>query len=161
MEIVEEEDQLKGFVLNDVQGGDKWTISTKNPDYKLVEIHAANPGFQAKAHMQFGSYLIYLFAKKMKSNIARNENKTLATLFDEIQNELHDAGKSQTKNVFDNTTANLIFIKRSEEKQCCCCYYRQEEREQEAERKEVVEVSERNENVDQEMELVPISGDYK
>eukprot|EP01083_Nonionella_stella_P307823 1083377_1 len=67
MDILEEKEQSKGFGLNDVQGGFKWTTSTKNPDYKLVEIHAANAGFQAKAHMQFGSYLIYLFTKKMKS----------------------------------------------------------------------------------------------
>eukprot|EP01083_Nonionella_stella_P164627 545451_1 len=110
-ELKEGNDQVKGFVLGDVPRGNehKWTTSTKNPDYKLVEIHAANAGFQAKAHTQFGSYLIYLFAKKMKSNIERNEYKTLSLLFDEIQNELHDAGKSQTKNVFNNTTGELKF----------------------------------------------------
>eukprot|EP01083_Nonionella_stella_P064938 169739_1 len=149
-----ETDQVKGFRLSDVQGGDEWTTHTKNPDYKLVEIHAANAGFQAKAHMQFGSYLIYLFTKKMKSNIERNENKTLATLFDEIQNELHDAGKSQTKNVFNNTTAKLRFMKRSKEKRHCCCYYEQEEGEQEEEQKEVAEVNERNVNGNDEEDIL-------
>ena len=31
------------------------------------------------------------------------------TLFEEIQNDLHDKGKQQTINVFNNNTRNLIF----------------------------------------------------
>eukprot|EP01083_Nonionella_stella_P080975 222778_1 len=109
LEILEQDEQGKGPSLSAIQDGNEWTTSTKNPDYKLVEIHAANAGFQAKAHAEKGSYLIYLFTQKMKSNIEENENKTLLALLDEIQNELHDAGKSQTKNVFNNTTAKLKF----------------------------------------------------
>eukprot|EP01083_Nonionella_stella_P066452 175010_1 len=108
--MIEKDDRDKGIVLGHIRTGNEWTMSTKNPDYKLIEIHAANTGFQAKCHREFGSYLIYLFTQKMLKNIEGDQNKTLAAMFDEIQNELHDAGKSQTKNIFNNTTAKLKFM---------------------------------------------------
>ncbi len=89
-------------------GVNQWTQKL-NPDYKLVQINASNLGFQAKCDLRFGSFLIYEFTQKMKQNIEKTENKTLATIFDEIQNDLHDRGKQQTTNTFNNNTRNLRF----------------------------------------------------
>ena len=93
--------------------GQMWTTHQKNPDFKLVEIHAANPGFQAKMHRHNGSYLLNEFTKRMRSNCSDNNNDIdhLGRMFDKIQNELHDKGKQQTQNVFNNDTRYIIFKK--------------------------------------------------
>eukprot|EP01084_Bolivina_argentea_P079785 144641_1 len=84
-----------------------WTSTTKNPDYKLVQINASNIGYQAKCDERFGSYLLYGFCNKMKDNIVKKQNKTLGEIFDSIQNELHDLGKQQTTNIYYNNTRDL------------------------------------------------------
>eukprot|EP00483_Globobulimina_turgida_P011754 UN11776 len=84
-----------------------WTYETKNPDYNLAQIHAANIGFQAKCDLRFGSYLISYFVEKMKKNIQNKENKSLQTVCQDIQTELHDLGKQQTIHTFNNKTGHL------------------------------------------------------
>eukprot|EP01083_Nonionella_stella_P069754 186152_1 len=114
--MMEHDDEDKGISLNNIATGNAWTMSTKNPDFKLVEIHAANSGFQAKCNRRLGSYLIYSFTMKMKQNIEGKQRKTLGAVFEEIQNELHDAGKSLTKNVFNNSTGRVEFMVNSNSK---------------------------------------------
>ena len=84
-----------------------WTDDNHNPDFKLVEIHAANSGFQAKLNTTFGSYLLYEFVSRMKKCIDDGEDVTLGRLFDKIQNELHDKGKQQIVKVFNNDTRGI------------------------------------------------------
>eukprot|EP01084_Bolivina_argentea_P163962 285156_1 len=86
-----------------------WTTSAMNPDYKLIEIHSANTQFQAKCSTHCGSYLIYHFTKKIKENVINHTEKTLAEIFDEIQNLLHNQGKQQITKSFNNETGNLQF----------------------------------------------------
>merc|ERR1712087_311258 len=64
-----------------------------NPDYKLVLIHAANTGFVAKAHVKYGSYLVYLFVERMMENINGSKGKVLAEIMDDIEEALHSKGK--------------------------------------------------------------------
>merc|ERR1719361_2438944 len=92
----------KAVTLGDTQQRKEWTTSTKNPDYNLVQIHAANNGFMAKANPQIGSYLVYFFCVAVKRNIQRKQGKVLSDLMAEIQNTLHNKGKQQTVNVFNN-----------------------------------------------------------
>ena len=95
----------KHISLESVSTGRSWTTSTKNPDFQLAVIHAANAGFQSKLHRVNGSYVIYGFTQKMKLNLRNKRNrKTLRDIFEEIQDELHDLGKQQTVNVFNNGT---------------------------------------------------------
>ena len=57
--VDEREESSKQITLKqDIQSEKQWTQHTKNPDYKLVAIHAANKGFMAKTNMNDGSYLI-------------------------------------------------------------------------------------------------------
>eukprot|EP01084_Bolivina_argentea_P043079 79403_1 len=84
-----------------------WTTENKNPDWKLVVVHASNPGFQARLDTRKGSYLLFEFANRMKQNIEQNKNMTLGEIFDDIQNDLHEDGKQQTVNVFNNQTRNI------------------------------------------------------
>ena len=97
--------------LKDISADNAWTHTTKNPDYKLVQIHASNPGFQAKCCSSKGSYLIYEFTQKILDNLDQKQNKSLTTICEEIQNKLHDLGKQQTTNVFNNGTGHLQFVK--------------------------------------------------
>eukprot|EP01084_Bolivina_argentea_P303762 524540_1 len=84
-----------------------WTDENSNPDFKLVEIHAANYGYQAKMNCRVGSYLLHQFAEKVTENINKNKNMTLGNMFDAIQNELHDLGKQQIVKSFNNGTSFL------------------------------------------------------
>ena len=61
------QDYGKYISLDDVKSEQIWTTHQKNPDFRLVEIHAANPGFQAKMHSEKGSYLLSEFTKRADS----------------------------------------------------------------------------------------------
>ena len=37
----------------------QWTQNSKNPDYNLITIHAANAGLRAKINPETGSYFIF------------------------------------------------------------------------------------------------------
>ena len=56
-------DRAKSISLSDVMTSNDWTTDTKNPDYNLVVVHAANRGYQAKINSQIGSYLINEFTQ--------------------------------------------------------------------------------------------------
>merc|ERR1712062_287506 len=85
------------------------TADDKNPDYKLVLIHAANTGYVAKSKAGFGSYLIYLFAKRIMNNIEESKGKELIEIMDEIANVLHDMGKQLPTPLYNNNTRTLQF----------------------------------------------------
>ena len=93
---------------DDIKVEEACTNFTKNLDYKLAVIHAANIGFQARMRSdEVGSLLLYLFTTKLSKNIANHEKKVLSDIMDEIQKELHDAGKQQIECTFNNGTRNL------------------------------------------------------
>eukprot|EP01084_Bolivina_argentea_P007654 14381_1 len=87
----------------------EWPRGSQNPDFKLVEIHAANPGYQAKLHKETGSYLIYGFTYKMKINILKKQGRTLQEILEETQDELHSKNKQLIKSTFFNHTAYVRF----------------------------------------------------
>ena len=89
--------------------GDEWTTTTQNPDYNTVQIHAANDGYAANMRAEVGSYLIFLFTRRIKMNIGKQKGDGLADIMESVQNDLHDHGKQQTVNVFNNNTRNLRF----------------------------------------------------
>ena len=101
-------DSPKNTTFEDVQEDFEWTTSTKNPDYNLVLIHAANSGFVAKMQeSEVGSYLTYFFTKKIQDNIVDHGRRGLAVIMEDIQNLLHDHGKQQIRKEFYNNTMNL------------------------------------------------------
>eukprot|EP01084_Bolivina_argentea_P052815 96981_1 len=103
-------DQGKVIELVDISTGMEWTHDTKNPDYKLAQIHASNVGFQAKCSTTKGSYLIYEFIKAMMSNIEENKDLFLVEIMDEIQRYLHDdVGKQQIITNYNSFTQYLRF----------------------------------------------------
>eukprot|EP01084_Bolivina_argentea_P272672 464326_1 len=98
----------KNFLENDINlETNIWARNQKNPDFKLIIIHAANEGFQAKMNSVDGSYLIYCFVKQMMRNADCETNEYLGEIFDSIQETLHDLGKQQIKIVFNNHTRYL------------------------------------------------------
>ena len=74
----------------------KWAYDENNPDYKLVIISAANPGFQSKVDTEKGSFMITKFTEKLRDNVVNAHNeKFLQEIIDEIQEELHDVMGTQ------------------------------------------------------------------
>eukprot|EP01084_Bolivina_argentea_P249101 416870_1 len=105
----------KGVALNDISGESDWAYGNVNPDYKLVQLHASNIGYQARICSEKGSYLTFEFTQKILENLNEVSNKTLSTICLEIQNELHDAGKQQTTNTFNNGTQHLQIVKNTKD----------------------------------------------
>ena len=93
-----------------------WAHGTKNPDYKLVEINAANAGFKSKLNDD-GSYMIYGFVEEMINDLNKRgkDRRFLYEIFDKIQHELEKNGKQQTKNVYNNGTRYIKLIERRKE----------------------------------------------
>ena len=73
----ETDDEKVELIEDSVSVKKQWTEDSKNPDYNLIIIHAANIGFRAKVNVEIGSYLIHGFTQKVKENIEKNQNKTL------------------------------------------------------------------------------------
>ena len=105
----EQKETQKNVALEDVEKGDEWTTNTQNPDYNTVQIHAANDGYVANMRKETGSYLISLFTYRIQVNIGQQKGDGLADIMAKVQNDLHDHGKQQTVNVFNNNTRNLQF----------------------------------------------------
>ena len=104
----------KNTSFEDVEAKSEWTTSTKNPDYNLILIHAANSGFVAKMQDgDVGSYLTYFFTKRVQRNIAQHEGKGLAVIMEDIQNVLHENGKQQIRKEFNNNMNLRIEINAS------------------------------------------------
>ena len=102
-------DFAKCFTIDDIaQKADDliWDHGTRNPDYRLVEINAANEGFQAKLNSDIGSYMIHGFVKEMIDDLNEKskEQKFLYEIFDKVQQELEANGKQQTKSTYNNGT---------------------------------------------------------
>lgn len=105
----------KDFALTNVaRQNEMWVKGEHNPDHMLVELHAANAGFQAKLNADIGSYLISGFCEKVKGNLGK-EKKYLCELVDEIQKELADLGKQQIVPTYHNKTRYITF-ERNEKK---------------------------------------------
>ena len=104
----------KGTALDDVQSAGAWTSTTKNPDYDLVEVYAANSGFVAKMDYN-GSYLVYYLTMAIKNNVEKKLGRTLAEILEIVQNHLHDLGRQQTVNILNNNTRTMVFKKNMSE----------------------------------------------
>ena len=110
--VIELTEHTKSTSLEDVENMsvNRWTSSTKNPDYNLVLVHAANSGFVAKMNYK-GSYLVYVLARKIRANVEKRGGMGLAEVLEDVQNLLHDAGRQQTVNQLNNNTRTLVLRK--------------------------------------------------
>eukprot|EP01083_Nonionella_stella_P276695 940310_1 len=92
-----------------------WHHDEVNPDYKLIEIHASNLGFQSLMSSKKGSYLLNGFKDELQQNLFGNKccrrEKNLGEIFASIQNNLHKKGIQQIKKVFNNDTDYLLIRK--------------------------------------------------
>jgi len=110
-------DSEKTYTVNDVQRPHEiWIKGEKNPDHKLIEIHAANEGFQAKINSDIGSYLISSFVKKMRRNQGTNA-KYICEVMDEIQKDLAMRGKQQIVPTYNDQTRYVVFERNDEQMQ--------------------------------------------
>ena len=110
--MTDQSQRTKGTDLSDVQNMsvNAWTSTTKNPDYNMVTVYAANSGFVAKMNYN-GSYLVYSLTDAIMENVERKQEKTLGELLEDVQNRLHDAGSQLPVNILNNHTRTLIFKK--------------------------------------------------
>eukprot|EP01084_Bolivina_argentea_P121471 215262_1 len=101
-----------------------WDVGTKNPDHLLVEIHAANSGFQAKMSSDVGSYMLYEFVVKTLQDLNENSKKykkimktkrCIYEVFDDIQRELANRGKQQIISIYNNQTRYITFQRNDNE----------------------------------------------
>eukprot|EP01083_Nonionella_stella_P124761 376927_1 len=100
-------DQGKGYALLDVEEETKepWTKDQKNPDHRLVEINAANRGFQSKLKRDEGSYMLSEFVQRTISNLNKGQHEFVYKVFDEIQQELAvNKRKQQITTVYNDRT---------------------------------------------------------
>eukprot|EP01083_Nonionella_stella_P094836 266189_1 len=112
-----DQEQGKNVNPDDVlfrRAGSVWKSDESNPDYKLVTIHAANMGFEAKLNSINGSYLINHLVRKMLENIEKKQKLFFGEIMENIQQELHSAGKQQPVITFNNHTRYLQFVKGKE-----------------------------------------------
>ena len=108
--MTDEGQSRKGTNLDDVQNmsTNAWTSTTKNPDYNMVTVYAANSGFVAKMNYN-GSYLVYSLTDAIMENVERKQEKTLAEMLEDVQNRLHDAGRQLPVSILNNHTRSLVF----------------------------------------------------
>eukprot|EP01084_Bolivina_argentea_P094423 169750_1 len=106
-----EMEQGKNFSVSDIQRQKSviWEKGTKNPDHKLVEIHAANSGFQSKLNSEQGSYMLYSFVEKTFEDLENNGGKYMYEIFDEIQQELEEKGKQKIITTYNDRTRFIRF----------------------------------------------------
>eukprot|EP01083_Nonionella_stella_P072831 196506_1 len=105
-------DVPKQIALCDVDGdGQSWIVGEHNPDFRLAVVEAANPGFQSKLRTDIGSYVIHSFCKKTLDNLRNNRRMFIHQIFDEIQHELHKAGKQHPTYIWSDNTRYIRFKK--------------------------------------------------
>ena len=85
--------------MNDIEikqdDNELWKNDQVNPDYKLLLIHGANEGFQAKMNSIDGSYLTYSFVKETMRTIHGDSALFFGEIMDKIQEDLHSRGVQQ------------------------------------------------------------------
>ena len=104
-------DATKGSAANhDPEDSAQWHLGEENPDYQLLQINAANPGFQSKMSCETGSYTIEQLVNKLRENIFDNHNdKFVGDILKEIQKNLHDTGKQLLTYTPNNGTEFVKF----------------------------------------------------
>ena len=91
-------------------GDSSWYKGEKNPDFRLVQINAANEGFQAKMSPTTGSYMLTKIIARIRQNLSNNKLR-LGPLLDEVQEELQE--KQLMEMQFNNNTNNIKFHRHS------------------------------------------------
>eukprot|EP01084_Bolivina_argentea_P319784 554690_1 len=86
-----------------------WQDGEYNPDFNLAKISSSNEGFVSKLDSRTGSYLIHQFYKKYTENLDNNSVKFIHEIFDEIQAELHLAGKQHPEYTWNSGTRYIKF----------------------------------------------------
>eukprot|EP01084_Bolivina_argentea_P314768 545226_1 len=121
---IDEKDEIgKNFQMDDIKQSEEandnaviWAENTIHPDYRLVEINAADAGFQSRLNTVYGSYMIYEFVKKTIQDLtvsAHSENqKYIYQIFDEIELDLQNKGKQHIKTNYNDKT-RYIKLKRN------------------------------------------------
>merc|ERR1712129_202777 len=113
----DENDNNKAIEVDDIMGGDAdheyWVGDDKNPNHRLARVEAANEGFVSVLNKANGSYVVYKFYQKYCEALDKKKNGNpmpfLYEIFDEIQQELQDAGKQLPESVWNTDTKYLIF----------------------------------------------------
>ena len=83
---------------------------SKNPDHNLAMICASNSGYLSGLAQSIGSSLISLFIESVKRNIEENEEKRLADLLENVQEQMHRRGCSYPSLTLNGRTRNIIIV---------------------------------------------------
>eukprot|EP01083_Nonionella_stella_P211046 763536_1 len=101
-----------------------WGPNEQNPDHLLVEVHAANRGFQSILSSRYGSLMLHSFVTKTFADLNENGDKCIFEIFDDIQHELAQQGKQQIVATYHDKTRYVKFKKNGEDVQVdindCC-----------------------------------------
>merc|ERR1712190_591971 len=114
------DDKDKAVEVDDIMGGDEdhefWVDDDKNPNHRLARVEAANEGFVSVLNKANGSYVVYKFYQKYCDALDNKKSGKampfLYEIFDEIQQELQEAGKQLPEALYNADTKYLIFKQR-------------------------------------------------
>lgn len=84
---------------------DLWPKDSKNPDYLLAEIHAANPGFKSFMHGKDGSFLLRGFKRVMMKDIKKGKSRCIYQIIDDIGKSLEKG--QQLRPIYYNNTREI------------------------------------------------------
>eukprot|EP01083_Nonionella_stella_P313884 1128558_1 len=104
-------DQRKLYTCKDIGSTDiAWGKDEKNPDHRLAQIDAANPGFQSKFNRKKGSYMLFEFVERTISRLDHEQNTCIYRIFDEVQQHLAEKGKQLIKTSYSDRTRWITLL---------------------------------------------------
>eukprot|EP01083_Nonionella_stella_P318491 1164435_1 len=92
-----------------------WGRNEKNPDNRLVQINAANPGFQSKLNTKKGSYMLFEFVERSISNLDNEVSDCIYRIFDDIQQHLAAKGKQLITTTYSDKTRWIKLMPKQQE----------------------------------------------
>merc|ERR1712150_103814 len=95
----------------DVPQGQQWKQGQANPDHLLARVNAANEGFVSRLDSRYGSMAIHAMFQKYMDALDNGQSPFVHEVFDEVQTELHEAGKQMPECTWNDDTRYLVFKK--------------------------------------------------
>ena len=87
----ERKEKSANFDMHDVNAGEdvetSWMKQELNPDYNLMQIHGAPPGFQARSNVDSGSDLMCALEEKLVEAFEKDVFRTIGTLLRAIESD--------------------------------------------------------------------------
>eukprot|EP01084_Bolivina_argentea_P153182 267110_1 len=115
---ISDHNQSKHFKVEHVEKRHSviWGLETKNPDFRLAQIFAANHGFESKLNVVTGSYLIHELVKRLLDDLngKAKTTKYIHEIMDDIEKELQERGKQHIVSIYNDGTRYITFERRQQ-----------------------------------------------